>query len=168
MPKLTNDERYEAKYTEGEPDECWPWTAATDKDGYGIFWGGERYPHNGVAKMVKATRYGWERLHGPIPPEHLVCHSCDNPPCQNPRHWFLGTNSVNVADMMEKGRARAVRGEQHYLAQLSDAEVEEARSKYTGAYGQQTALAREYGISRRTMARILTGHRRLNPPNKIN
>lgn len=160
MTRLTNDERYEAKFVRAGDDECWPWTAAPDKDGYGIFWSGERYPHNNRPKMVKATRFGWQRLHGPIPAGLLVCHTCDNPPCQNPAHWFLDDNAGNMADMAGKGRARPKRGEAHYKAVLTDAQIAEARAKYTGGYGEQTALAKEYGVSRRSMARFLRGERR--------
>lgn len=161
MTRPTNDERYEAKFVRGGDDECWPWTAAPDKDGYGIFWGGDRYPHNGRPKMVKATRFGWQRLHGPIPAGLLVCHTCDNPPCQNPTHWFLDNNAGNMADMKKKKRGTGPgRGENHPSSVISDAQLAEARAKYTGAYGQQTALAKEYGISRRSMAKLLRGQNR--------
>lgn len=39
-----------------------------------------------------------------IPEGMLVCHKCDNSPCCNPDHLFLGTNSQNFDDMIAKHR----------------------------------------------------------------
>jgi hypothetical protein len=46
----------------------------------------------------------WELAYGPIPPGLHVLHRCDNKPCCNPAHLFLGTKADNHADMMTKGR----------------------------------------------------------------
>lgn len=32
------------------------------------------------------------------------CHTCDNPPCCNPAHLYVGTRKQNVADAVERRR----------------------------------------------------------------
>lgn len=81
--------------------ECWLWTGACDRHGYGKFqvgFGGRAQKH------YRAHRFGYEALVGPIPEGKVVCHSCDNPPCVNPAHLWLGTMKDNTQDMYRKGR----------------------------------------------------------------
>lgn len=141
-------DRYEAKVDRsGGPDACHPWTAATDK-GYGRI---------GVAgRSLKAHRVGWELLHGPIPPGLQVLHRCDNPPCQNERHWFLGTHADNMADKNAKGRGTggAPPGERNGRAKLSAEQVTAIRASIE----PQRALAARFGVSGPQISRIRRGH----------
>jgi hypothetical protein len=79
-------------------DACWPWTAARSKLDYGVF---------GIGPiLVLAHRFAYETTHGTIAAGICVLHRCDNPPCCNPAHHFLGTKLDNSLDMAAKGRWR--------------------------------------------------------------
>ena len=78
-------------------DECWEWTGARDRGGYGSF------THKGVT--LKAHRVSWVEFNKKEVPSGLyVCHSCDNRLCVNPAHLWIGTAKDNTQDMMKKGR----------------------------------------------------------------
>lgn len=79
---------------------CWVWTGAKygSKWKYG-FLGGCRGARNKLAHHLS-----WEMHCGPIPEGQWVLHRCDNPPCVNPKHLFLGTAKDNTQDMLKKGR----------------------------------------------------------------
>lgn len=77
---------------------CILWTGSKWNTGYGrIIYGG---------KHVGVHRVAWSILVGQIPAGLFVCHRCDNPPCLNVEHLFLGTCSENFRDMHAKGRGK--------------------------------------------------------------
>jgi hypothetical protein len=82
------------------PDECWEWTGARFPYGYGHIAGS---PKLGEPRNLYAHRVAYELGFGPIPKGLFVCHSCDNPPCCNPKHLWLGTALDNARDRDAKG-----------------------------------------------------------------
>jgi hypothetical protein len=79
-----------------------------------------------------AHRALWMLTNGPIPAGLFVLHRCDNPPCCNPDHLFLGTPADNMRDMSEKGRAKGARkGEGHHNAKLTADQVRHIRTLIT-------------------------------------
>ena len=121
--------------------ECWEWTAARYKDGYGMFSPAGR-------TSTRAHRYSWEIHSGPIPPSTLVCHSCDNRLCVNPAHLFLGSVKDNVQDKVQKGRQ--LKGMSHHKAKLTEATVRDMRTRYIPRVVSIASLAAEYGVSQHT------------------
>lgn len=107
--------------TAGDPNVCWEWQGCVMPKGYGLL----RHRPTSPKQMV-AHRVSYQLHFGPIPDGIEVCHTCDNPPCVNPKHLFLGTIKDNYDDMLAKNR--------HYPAfarKLSDvdrAQIVELRS----------------------------------------
>ena len=92
-----DEKRFLSKLGEPTPSGCIEWQQPTHRFGYG--WITIR------RRAVLAHRFAWIRANGPIPDGMDVLHRCDNPPCCNPEHLFLGTRADNAKDMIAKGRA---------------------------------------------------------------
>ena len=130
-------DRFWSHVDRGADDACWPWTAATSHQGYGLFTvspGHQRTAH----------RMAYELTHGSFDDVLKVCHTCDHPPCCNPAHLFLGTNQANTDDIMRKGRHP--HGASHGLAKLTEEDVRAIRQAYANDEASQTALASSYGV----------------------
>lgn len=78
---------------------CWEWIGSCSHNGYGRMYLPE------TKKVEQAHRVSWKIFKGAIPNGLLVLHKCDNPPCINPEHLFLGTYKDNSDDKIKKGRA---------------------------------------------------------------
>jgi len=130
-----------------EPNSgCWLWLGGLTGSGYGRFY------LDGVG--VQAHRYSWELHNGRSIPDGLEgCHICDNRPCVNPEHIFVGTQSDNLQDMVRKGRDNPPRGEAQNKARLTEEQIaairmDPRRLKIIGA---------EYGVDRSYIWKIKHG-----------
>jgi hypothetical protein len=99
LPRKSPEERFWQKVqrTKNE-EECWLWTGSKARHGYG------QVKHNPY-RNISAHRVAYTLIFGDFAEELDVLHKCDNPPCCNPNHLFLGTAADNIRDMQEKGRA---------------------------------------------------------------
>lgn len=144
-------ERYEARFARyvdrlGGADACWLWTGCRAGNGYGrMSVGGRQRP---------AHRIAWTIANGPIPEGLFVCHTCDNPPCVNPAHLFLGTHRENMKDMASKGRSTA--GERHPKAKLTEADVREIRHLCGGGMPQRRVAA-QFGLCQQHVSELAAG-----------
>lgn len=123
-------------------DGCWLWMARWTRHGYGRFWF--------LRKSVSAHRVAWELEFGAVPSGLLVLHKCDNPPCCNPQHLFIGSDSDNNRDMVTKGRDRHPYGESHGCVKLNEEIVMSIRQDSRSL----RVLAAIYGVDFTTIADI--------------
>jgi len=130
--------------------ECWAWKGSVCSNGYG------RVSVNGA--LTGAHRHAWAITNGPIPEGICVLHRCDNPPCVNPAHLWLGTQLENIQDRVAKGRNGAT-GSKHgadgYNAKLTSEAVSEIRSRYAAGGITQQQLGEAHGVNRSTIGYIV-------------
>lgn len=100
---LTEPQRFWPKVDRRGADECWPWTAALNSKGFGMF-------GYGRSESVTAHRWVYEAANGPLDPGQTVDHTCHGRDllckggnacrhrrCCNPAHLEAVDPLVNVA-----------------------------------------------------------------------
>ncbi len=88
----------------------------------------------------------------------VVMHACDNLPCCNPAHLELKERYKNNEDKVAKGRQ--ARGESVGSAKLNPVKVKGIQALHQPGSRDRTALAKEFGVSRGTVARVIRGEGR--------
>lgn len=118
--------------------DCLDFTSSNNQDGYGTIWW--------EGAVDRAHRVSWKVHFGPIPPDLLVFHACDRPPCCNPKHLFLGTNADNSADKVSKGRAAMKMRPEDVLEirrlRQSGMKLREVAEKFSISQAQVSLIAR--------------------------
>lgn len=129
-------------------DDHWVWPSAVPRCTYGqmLVNGKTWYTH----------RLAWTLTYGPIPEGMHVLHRCDYPPCCNPAHLFLGSQSDNMEDMRDKGRG---------VARLTFAQAEDIRCLYA-AGASQKELALMFATTRQNIRLVLI-HRTWRRPSRL-
>lgn len=128
-------------------NECDDWSGYRDKGGYGV-----RTVH-GTPRRVH--RLEWERFHGSIPAGMCVLHKCDNPPCKNIDHLFLGTKADNARDKVVKQRQVRLKGASNGMSRLTEADVLSIRAALVDApRGTAARLAVYYNVDQVTISDI--------------
>jgi len=87
------------------------------------------------------------------PGDLCVLHDCDNPPCVNPLHLFLGTHQDNRDDCCSKGRHN--RGEKQGISKLAEEKVRWIRKLYAGRHGTQQEIGALFGVSPNTIGCVV-------------
>jgi len=141
---MTLSERIE-RFSIPEPTSgCHLWLSTLCRhSGYGQLW------WNGRARP--AHRLSWISKNGEIPAGLFVCHRCDNRPCVNPDHLFLGTPADNTKDAFTKGRL--VTGEKHPNSVLSIEQVRFIRASTVPS----RVLGKKFNVCHKTVLDIRKG-----------
>jgi HNH endonuclease len=149
LPMMYSDRmiaRFWAKVDRRGPDECWPWTASL-VGGYGQLFSGKS-----SAIPTRAHVMSWCLVNGPLPDGHWVLHTCDNPPCCNPRHLYHGTRQNNIDDMMSRNRhgRSSLPGSKNPNALMTEDVVREIRRRLSisDTYNGSKKILAEFGITK--------------------
>lgn len=132
--------------------DCLVWTGdrVSGKWAYGVITFG-----NGKNRTrIRAHRWVYEQLVGPIPEGKILMHTCDNPPCVNIAHLRIGTIAENNADTSNKRRHHY--GLEHWNGRLSDSDVEAIKASRE----VQGVLAKRYGVTQSHICHIKKGRHR--------
>lgn len=126
---------------------CLIWTGVTVGNGYG---------------KIKVDRRTW-RVHRLAytlafgdPGRLCVLHRCDNPPCFNPDHLFLGHHADNIADMLAKGRMDLRACERNGMSKLTTQDVLDIRAGRAAGLSLR-AMARTHGVSKKAVLNVVMG-----------
>ena len=109
---LVAPELFWAKVNKNANNGCWEWTGYKDRHGYGDL--------SYMGRHLQAHRIAWMLLKGDPGTMHCL-HKCNNPPCCNVDHLYLGMHAENTRDRVEA--LRHAWGERSCTARLKNEDV---------------------------------------------
>ncbi len=134
---------------DGRYQDCWYWKKGCFSSGYG---GYQNY------RVHRLSAHLWLRFD--IESELLVLHKCDNPPCFNPEHLFIGDSVDNNRDTVNKNRHRfnpllgTLKGSEIGNSKLNESDVLEIRKLYQEGISRKE-LTIKFKISLKTIFNII-------------
>ncbi len=135
--------------TTTDTDDCWEHSYAPDKNGYATIY--INYQKYRLSRFIYEYHYQED-----IPKNMLICHSCDNPKCVNPKHLFIGSHKDNMKDMVNKNRQ--AKGENQGTSKLTTIEVETILLDcLNNKFNNMSEVSRCYKVSVQQITRILEG-----------
>jgi hypothetical protein len=144
----SDKERFWSKVKKSD-DGCWTWTAAKDKDGYGLFWLNQAMVRAHRLSLLTKIDPNGETDYNSL----FACHKCDNPSCVNPDHIYFGSHTDNIADMVNRGRGLS--GERSPATSLTEKDVTQIRIMYFNGNTTSRKLAKQFGVGKSTILRII-------------
>lgn len=153
-PNLVDRALFWGKVMRGTEEECWLYQGHRTDRGYGryvVAIAGRRF-------QFSAHRLAFFFHNGMEAGDLVVRHKCDNPPCCNPRHLELGTVIDNNRDRDERGRTCTSIGSARPSSVLTEDQVANIKARHlAGTLGSLRAAAREFGVTRTPLTRIIRG-----------
>lgn len=133
--------------------DCWEYPSSNPRGYAQVRFRGRRPGAHKVSYILSV---------GEVPEGLFVCHKCDNPPCCNPDHLFLGTNQENILDARDKGRLKGFpKGLLHHNAKMSAATVRKLRMVVASGYVNQRCAAAMFGVGESHVSTIIHHKRRI-------
>ena len=135
--------------------ECLVYIRHRDRGGYGIICVGH-------GRHELAHRVAYRLFVGSVSDRDCVLHRCNNPPCCETSHLYLGGHSDNYRDTVAAGTA--IVGSKSPKAKVDEETVRQIRNLYGSDFSRnrwrpkpwtQQELADEFGISLGTLNFIL-------------
>lgn len=125
---------------------CWEFPPWSPTKGYPTFniHGKSYLAHREVYRIYKLKQRA-------IPAGMFVCHHCDNPPCFNPEHLYLGTPQTNSDDCITRGRSPHMR-----FTALSADDISDIRGAISSGHSPDELIAK-YKISWTRLLKIARG-----------